>query len=122
MLILFWLSLSIIATGLTSKYYFKVDRWQEFWIPLVSLICFFIAIAVVFYLLAYIFGVITVNKKKEYKKISKFHAFLFDKTVVIEKVVDNLKEYNVSAIGNELKCELSDIEEVIIKKDFLLFL
>ena len=48
-------------------------------------------------------------------------AFLFDKTVIIEKAVKNLREFNISAIGNEFKCELSDIEEVLIKKDFLSF-
>ena len=48
-------------------------------------------------------------------------AFLFDKTVLIEKAVANLREFNISIIGNEIKCELSDIEEVIIKKDILSF-
>ena len=48
-------------------------------------------------------------------------AFLFDKTVIIEKAVENLREFNISAIGNEFNCELSDIEEVLIKKDILSF-
>lgn len=48
-------------------------------------------------------------------------AFLFDKTVIVEKAVENLREFNISAIGNEFECELSDIEEVLIKKDILSF-
>jgi len=48
-------------------------------------------------------------------------ASLFDKTVIVEKAVENLREFNISAIGNEFECELSDIEEVLIKKDILSF-
>ena len=48
-------------------------------------------------------------------------AFLFDKTVIVEKAVENLREFNISAIGNEFECELSDIEVVLIKKDILSF-
>ena len=48
-------------------------------------------------------------------------AFLFDKTVIVEKAVENLREFNISAIGNEFECKLSDIEEVLIKKDILSF-
>lgn len=48
-------------------------------------------------------------------------AFLFDEIVLIEEVVENLKEYNIAVVGNSNTCELSNIEEVIIKKDFLSF-
>ena len=48
-------------------------------------------------------------------------AFLFDELVLIEEAVQNLKEYNISVVGNSCNCELSNIEEVVIKKDFLSF-
>jgi 1-acyl-sn-glycerol-3-phosphate acyltransferase len=80
MLILFWLIVSMIATGVTS-YFISVNEWIEFWIPLVLLIGYFVAVAALYFAFAYIFGLLTIRKNKEYKKISKFHAFLFDITL-----------------------------------------
>ena len=39
----------------------------------------------------------------------------------MEEAVGNLREFNISVIGNGFNCELSNIEEVFIKKDFLTF-
>ena len=76
MLIIFWLILSLIATGLTSYFVIGVDSWNEWWIPVLLELGYFIAIAVVFFVLAYIIGLLTISKKKEYDKVSKFHALL----------------------------------------------
>ena len=81
MLIIFWLILSLIATGLTSYFVIGVDSWKEWWIPVLLELGYFIAIAVVFFVLAYIIGLLTISKKKEYDKVSKFHALLFDLTL-----------------------------------------
>ena len=80
MLILIWLIISMIATGVTS-YFIGVNEWIEFWIPLLLLIGYFVAAAALFFSFAFVFGKITINKNKEYNKISKFHAFLFDITL-----------------------------------------
>ena len=80
MLILFWFIISLIATGVTS-YFICVNEWVEIWIPVVLLLGYFVAAAVVFFVLAYIIGLLTISKKKEYNKISKFHALLFDATL-----------------------------------------
>lgn len=48
-------------------------------------------------------------------------AFLFDKEVLVEEAVPNLRELNVAVLGNRLSCEMSSIEEVKIEKNFLTF-
>lgn len=48
-------------------------------------------------------------------------ALLFDSCVLVEEVVENLKEVNLSIMGNTEKCETSCIEEVIAEKEFLTF-
>ena len=80
MLILFWFILSLMATGVTS-YFIGVNEWIEFWIPLLLLVGYFVAVAALYFAFAYIFGLLTIRKNKEYEKISKFHAFLFDITL-----------------------------------------
>lgn len=48
-------------------------------------------------------------------------AFLFDKEVLVEEAVTNLRELNVAILGNSFSCEVSSIEEVKIEKNFLTF-
>ena len=80
MLILIWLFLSLIATGITS-YFIGVNEWIEFWIPLLLMLGYFVAVAVLFFIFAYLFALITINKEKEYNKVSKIHGFLLDITL-----------------------------------------
>lgn len=65
-------------------------------------------------------GITFCKNLKQLKDAISF-AFLFDSVVLIEEVVENLKEVNISVVGNTQHCELSDIEEVFIKNDFLTF-
>ena len=69
-----WFIESLITTGLLSYFVIGVNEWKEAWIP----VFLFIGLYIVF---AYIFGLLTSNKKKEYNKVSKFHGFLFDHTL-----------------------------------------
>lgn len=48
-------------------------------------------------------------------------AFLFDSEVLIEEVVKNLRELNLAIVGNRFSCEISSIEEVNLKQNFLTF-
>lgn len=48
-------------------------------------------------------------------------AFLFDNTVIIEEAVENLREVNLSILGCSENYELSDIEEIVVDKEFLTF-
>lgn len=48
-------------------------------------------------------------------------AFLFDKEVLVEEAVQNLREFNLAVLGNRFGCEFSQIEEVCVEKDFLTF-
>ena len=80
MLILFWFILSLIATGVTS-YFIGVDQWSEIWIPVLLEIGYFVVIAAVFFIITYIIALLTIDKNKEYDKVSKFHAVLFDATL-----------------------------------------
>lgn len=48
-------------------------------------------------------------------------AFLFDKNVLVEQVVNNLKEVNLSIMGNSIEQELSEIEQVLSAEPFLTY-
>lgn len=48
-------------------------------------------------------------------------AFLFDEKVLIEKMVENLKEVNISVLGDGKNCIVSIAEEVQNKGEFLTF-
>lgn len=76
-----WFIESLITTGLISYFVVDVDEWKEAWIPVLLFIGFYIVFAALFFIFAYIYGILTVSKKKEYNKVSKFHAFLFDHTL-----------------------------------------
>lgn len=46
-------------------------------------------------------------------------AYQYDRKVVVEKVVDHLREINCSVLGDEYDCEISVLEEVIKQDDIL---
>lgn len=48
-------------------------------------------------------------------------AMKYDKKIIIEEAIKNVKEVNVSVIGNYEKCEVSDIEELNISEEFYSF-
>jgi len=48
-------------------------------------------------------------------------AFLFDKEIIVEEAVPNLRELNLAILGNRFECEMLNIEEVKVEKDFLTF-
>lgn len=48
-------------------------------------------------------------------------AIKYDTKIVVEELVKNLKEVNISVLGNYKNQELSIIEEVISKEDFLTY-
>ncbi len=48
-------------------------------------------------------------------------AIQYDTKIVVEELVKNLKEVNISVLGNYKNQELSAIEEVISKEDFLTY-
>ncbi len=64
---------------------------------------------------------ITFCKTKEKLKDAVSFAFLFDSCVLVEEAVENLREVNLSIMGSNIEKELSVIEEVNIKNDFLTF-
>ncbi|NCB48425.1 MAG: D-alanine--D-alanine ligase [Clostridia bacterium] len=65
-------------------------------------------------------GISFCENESELKNAISF-AFLFDKEVLVEEAVTNLRELNIAILGNNLSIELSSIEEVKIEKDFLTF-
>ena len=65
-------------------------------------------------------GINFCKTKTEIKNALSF-AFLFDEDVLIEEAVENLREVNVSIMGNKFNFECSDIEEIVLTKDFLTF-
>ena len=97
MLILIWLLEGLIASGVTT-YFIGVDGWKDCWIPIILFIGYFIAFAILYFVFVFILGKITINKKKDYKKISKFHAWLFDITVAFLFHIGNAK---IHFIGKE---------------------
>ena len=48
-------------------------------------------------------------------------AMKFDKKIIVEECIKNVKEVNVSVLGNYEKCEASDIEELNISDEFFSF-
>ncbi len=49
------------------------------------------------------------------------NAIIYDSRIVVEEIVENLKEVNISVLGNYEHQEVSVIEEVVPKKDFLTY-
>lgn len=80
MLLLIWLFESLLASGITS-YFIGIDGWGQCWIPILLLLGYFIFFGIFHFIFAFFFGILTVNKNKEYNKVSKFHAWMFDVTV-----------------------------------------
>ncbi len=64
---------------------------------------------------------ITFCKDTKHLKDAISFAFLFDSQVLVEEVVENLREVNLSVLGNTTSLETSVIEEVNISDDFLTF-
>ncbi len=64
---------------------------------------------------------ITVCKTKEKLKNAISLALLFDFDVLVESLVENLKEVNIAIVGNSEKIEVSDIEEVVKSDEILSF-
>lgn len=48
-------------------------------------------------------------------------AMKFDTKIIVEEQVKNVKEVNVSVLGNYEKCEASDIEEINVSDEFFTF-
>jgi len=65
-------------------------------------------------------GISFCENETELKNALSF-AFLFDKEVLVEEAVTNLRELNLAILGNRFSCEMSSIEEVKIEKNFLTF-
>lgn len=64
---------------------------------------------------------INVCKNKTQLKNAISFAFMFDSCVLIERLVESLREFNIAVMGNESEVEISDIEEVFSSKEFLTF-
>ncbi len=64
-----------------------------------------------------------ITKVNDYKDLDEAlrEAFQYDNKVVVEEGVSNLKEANISVLGNHEYQELSEIEEVISSNDFLTY-
>lgn len=65
-------------------------------------------------------GVSSVENKKELIKALE-DAFNYDNKVIIEEKVLNLKDINISVLGNYSKQELSEVEEVITDNSILTY-
>lgn len=65
-------------------------------------------------------GVSSVENKKELIKALE-EAFQYDCKVIVEEKVSNLKDVNISVLGNYENQELSEIEEVITLNSFLTY-
>ena len=48
-------------------------------------------------------------------------AFEFDNKIVVEKAIENFREYNISVLKSESECLVSGIEEAVKTGDFLSF-
>ncbi|MEG1351112.1 MAG: D-alanine--D-alanine ligase family protein [Bacilli bacterium] len=60
--------------------------------------------------------------KDETEVIEKIEeAIKYDKKILVEEVVNNLKEVNISVLGNYENMSLSEIEEVMTKNNLLTF-
>ena len=65
-------------------------------------------------------GITLVNDQKELDKAIKL-AIQFDKKVLVEEKVSNVKEANISVLGNIEKQSVSEIEEINTNKEFYSF-
>lgn len=65
-------------------------------------------------------GVSSADNKKELLKALE-EAFKYDIKVIIEEKVNNLKDINISVLGNYIKQEYSEIEEVITDNSILTY-
>ena len=64
-----------------------------------------------------------INKAKNEEELIKAieEAILYDEKIVVEEMVENLTEVNISVLGNYQAQELSELEEVIPTKDILTY-
>lgn len=65
-------------------------------------------------------GIKFVKNNKELQEAIE-NAITYDKKILVEKAVENLKEVNISLVGDYKKCELSVIEEVTTSNNVLTF-
>ena len=65
-------------------------------------------------------GIKTAHNKEELK-VAIDEAIKYDHKIVIEKLVENLMEVNISVLGNYSNQQVSAIEQVIPTKDFLTY-
>lgn len=64
---------------------------------------------------------IKVVKKREELEEAIDEAIQYDHKIIVEEVVGNLKEVNISVLGNSDNVSLSEIEEVLPSHDFLTY-
>lgn len=95
---------------LTNKFQDILDKLNGFKFPLIVKPCS----------LGSSIGINFCKNKTQLKNALSF-AFMFDDCVLVEEVVENLREFNIAVMGNEISQELSDIEEVFSTKEFLTF-
>ena len=64
-----------------------------------------------------------INKAKDEEELIKGieEAIIYDEKIVVEEMVEDLTEVNISVLGNYQSQELSEIEEVIPTKDILTY-
>lgn len=65
-------------------------------------------------------GITLVKEEKELNKAIK-EAMQFDRKIIIEEQVENVKEANISVIGNYEKQSVSEIEEINTNEEFYSF-
>lgn len=65
-------------------------------------------------------GIKTAHNKEELK-VAIDEAIKYDHKIVVEKLVENLMEVNISVLGNYSNQQVSAIEQVISTKDFLTY-
>lgn len=65
-------------------------------------------------------GIKTARNKEELK-VAIDEAIKYDHKIVVEKLVENLMEVNISVLGNYSNQQVSAIEQVIPTKDFLTY-
>ncbi|MDD6223462.1 MAG: D-alanine--D-alanine ligase [bacterium] len=64
---------------------------------------------------------ISVANDPESLKETIDNAITYDNRIVVEKVIENLMEVNISVLGNYENCQVSAIEQVIPKSAFLTY-
>ena len=65
-------------------------------------------------------GIKTAHNSEEVKDAIN-EAIRYDHKIIVEKLVENLIEVNISVLGNYESCQVSAIEQVIPTKDFLTY-